>query len=511
MFKKSTTNRQIDFLSDFNLNLDQQRSDILNDSEAWYNQFFEHVVCRIDESCFEVLYHSHMGRSNASIRILLAMMALKEGFGWSDSQLYEQVHFNLMVMKALGFENLNDKAPAPSTYYLFKQALYNFRVEQGRDLITEAFKTLTRDQAEFFDVDGKRIRMDSKLIGSNIVRCSRLQLIISCTQTFWKSLSDDQQARLDEGRREMLDVLCAKKPNQIVYPLSEAEKSQKLIDLGELLLHLQRLYDDSDSDQTPLLNRLLDEQYQIEDDKTVLKPGKEILANSIQSPHDLDAAYRKKSTQTVRGNSINITETCNDKGLNLIIDVQTEKATTSDTDYVQPALDNAKDVVGEISEAYMDGAYQSPANIQYSQANDIDLIFTGIQGAKGNFEFIKTNSSLQVVSRETGETTIATEYKPGQYKIKLPSGKFRYFKTKEIECFKRRKAIQNLPVEVRNRRNNVEASIFQLIYHTRNNKTRYRGQFKNSIWATSRSIWVNLIRIRNYARKQSRPVTPGLV
>ncbi len=57
------------------------------------------------------------------VRTLLAMMALKEGFDWSDSQLYEQVHFNLMVMKALGFENLTDKAPAPSTYYLFKHAV----------------------------------------------------------------------------------------------------------------------------------------------------------------------------------------------------------------------------------------------------------------------------------------------------------------------------------------------------------------------------------------------------
>jgi hypothetical protein len=452
-----------------------------------------------------------MGRSNAPIRILLAMMALKEGFGWSDSQLYEQVHFNLMVMKALGFENLNDKAPAPSTYYLFKQAVYSYRVEQNRDLIYEAFKSLTKEQAEFFDVDGQKIRMDSKLIGSNIVRCSRLQLIISCTQTFWKSLSDELQGKLDKDRRVILDELCEKKPNQIVYPMSETEKSQKLIDLGELLLHLQRFYSDSDSDQYPLLKRLLDEQYQIDDDKTVLKPGKEIPADSIQSPHDPDAAYRKKKAQIVNGNSVNVTETCNDEGLNLIIDIQTEKATWPDTGYVQPALNNAKDVVGPIKEAYMDGAYQSPGNILFSEENHIDLIFTGIQGAKGNFEFIKTDSGLQVFNRETGEIVEAIEYKPSHYKIKLPSGQLRYFKPKEIECFERRKAIDNLPSEVRNRRNNVEATIFQLSYHTRNNKTRYRGQFRNSIWAISRSIWINLVRIRNHVKKQAETATPVLV
>lgn len=510
MFKKSSTNRQIDFLSNFSMNLDQQRAEILSDSNAWYNQFYEHVVCRIDESCFEVLYHDHMGRPNASVRTLLAMMALKEGFGWSDSQLYQQVHFNLMVMKALGFENLSDKAPASSTYYLFKQAVYNYRIEHGRDLIHEAFKSLTKDQARYFDVDGEKIHMDSKLIGSNIVRCSRLQLIVSCLQEFWKSLSDDLQNKLDAERREILDALCSKKPHQIVYPLSEEEKSQQLVDLGELLYYLHRFYDESDSDKHSLIERLLNEQYQIEGDKTVLKPGKEIPADSIQSPHDPDAAYRRKSSKTVNGHSINVTETCNDEGLNLIVDIQTEKATTSDKDYVPPALDNARDVVGDIKEAYMDGAYQSPDNNEYGKTNHINLIFTGIQGTEGNFEFIKTETGLQVLNRQTGEITDAIEYKPNHYKIQLPSGKWRYFKPEHIESFDRRQTIEGLPREVKNRRNNVEATIFQLSYHTRNNKTRYRGQFRNRVWAISRSIWINLIRIRNHVKEQAQQGQPAV-
>ena len=67
MFKKSTTNRQIDFLGNVSNNLDATRAETLNDPEAWYNQFYEHVFCRFDESCFEVLYSSTMGRTNAPI------------------------------------------------------------------------------------------------------------------------------------------------------------------------------------------------------------------------------------------------------------------------------------------------------------------------------------------------------------------------------------------------------------------------------------------------------------
>lgn len=501
MFKKSVTNSQIDFPGNVSSNLDSQRAEILEDPEAWYNMFHEHVFCRFDESCFEVLYSSAMGRPNASIRVLLSMMSIKTGFGWSDKQLFEQIGFNLLIRRALGCENLNDKLPAPSTYYLFKQAVYQYHVEHGRDLIEEVFKLLTKSQAEFFDVNGEKIRMDSKLIGSNIVRCSRLQLIISCLQEFWKSLSEGQKEQLDGDRRQSLDELCQKKPNQIVYPLSEDQKNQKLIELGDLLLHLKHHYDDSDSDQFGLIKRLLDEQYQIEGDKTILKPGKEIAADSIQSPHDPDAAYRKKGNQTVNGYSINVTETCNEEGPNLIIDVQTEKATQADNDFMQPALDNTQDVIGPIEQTYADGAYQSPDNNEYGETNEIEIIYTGIQGAKGNFEFIKTDEGLLIRDKTTDTVTEAIEYKADHHKIKLPDGRWRYFKPEQIECFERRKALEKLPSEVRNRRNNVEATIFQLSYHTRNNKTRYRGLFSNGVWAKCRAVWVNLVRIKNHVTK----------
>ncbi|MFC2087001.1 hypothetical protein ACFLSA_02415, partial [Bacteroidota bacterium] len=52
-----------------------------------------------------------------------------------------------------------------------------------------------------------------------------------------------------------------------------------------------------------------------------------------------------------------------------------------------------------------------------------------------------------------------------------------------------------MPVDKRVKRNNVEATIFQLCYHTRNNKTRYRGIIQNNTWALLRCIWINLRRI----------------
>ncbi len=509
MFKQSSTHKQLDLFGSFEFNLDEARNEALNDSDAWYNLFLANITNQLDEKAFAVLFDKHMGRTNASIRVLLAMMALKAGFGWSDAHLYDQVHFNLQVMKALGFVNLNDRAPAPSTYYALKHAVYQYHIDEGRDLIEETFKKLTKAQMEAFDINGSKIRMDSKLIGSNIVRCSRLQLVISCLREFWKSLSIDDKARVEDADQIVLNALAQKKPHKVVFSLSEEGKTEKLSELGYLLFRLQHLYDDSDSDQYFLIARILDEQYQIDEKDVVVKPAKEVSAKSLQSPFDPDAAYRKKGTQTVNGYSFNITETCEDQGLNFVTDVQVEAATKADKDFAQPAVDNTKEVVGTIEEVYMDGAYQSKDTLNQEDTNNIDLFYTGIAGHKGKFEFTKTETGLAVFNNETGETIIAFEYKPEHYKIKLSSGKWRYIRPADIESYTRRKATEDLPPEIKNRRNNVEATIFQLCFHTRNNKTRYRGRFKHKLWAIARAMWMNLIRIKNYVTGEG--ITPQLV
>ena len=81
MFKKSTTNRQLDLFSSFDLNLDEARREVLNDPDEWHSLFFEHITNRINEAPYAVLYHETMGRPNAPIRLMVSMLILKEGFG----------------------------------------------------------------------------------------------------------------------------------------------------------------------------------------------------------------------------------------------------------------------------------------------------------------------------------------------------------------------------------------------------------------------------------------------
>ena len=301
MFKRSGTCSQPDLFSIFESHFKGAKQDRLNDPTAWHNLFCQHITSKIDEDVFSVLFDPNIGRPNAPIRHLVSMMILKEGFGWSDAQLFEQCRFNILVMRALGLMNLSDDVPAESTYYLFKQSLYANQLKRGRDLIGETFFSLTKTQAKAFGVLGQQIRMDSKLIGSNIALCCRLQLVVSCLQAFWGSLDKDRKGRLSAKDRQVLDALLKGKPHQAVYRLTSGEKGEKLQELGLLLSRLQETYTDKDSDQYGLIVRIFGDQYTVLSSckKVLPKPPKEICSSSLQSAHDEDAAFRRKGEDKV--------------------------------------------------------------------------------------------------------------------------------------------------------------------------------------------------------------------
>jgi len=282
-----------------------------------------------------------------------------------------------------------------------------------------------------------------------------------------------------------------------IYSLSNEEKSQHLKALGVLLCRIQEAYTDSDSDHYGLIVRLLEDQYTVGSQTVLPKASKDISPTSLQSPDDLDATYRKKRDQKVKGYSVNVTETCNEDGLNLVTDVTVQPANTSDNKFVQPAIETTEDIVGEVKEVSMDGAYNDADNTEYAKKEDKQFHFTGLQGAPGRFIYERTEQGVEVTDRNTGEVLIAIQYKVGKYKIIL-SDKTHYFTEHDIENYLKRKHIEDLPQHIKNRRNNVEASIFQLSYHTQNGKTRYRGLLPHQLWAACRGLWMNLIRIKNY-------------
>lgn len=116
MFKKSPKTKQFDMSSSPSGLLCEREGRLYDDPSAWHNTFYRDVTSNIDEEIFKPLYTTEndgnrVGRPNVSIRILVAMIILKEGIGCSDEQLYEHCRFKLLYRRALGMVTLDEQCP----------------------------------------------------------------------------------------------------------------------------------------------------------------------------------------------------------------------------------------------------------------------------------------------------------------------------------------------------------------------------------------------------------------
>lgn len=512
MFKKSNKRPQLDLFGNSHNLLTGKSRDQYNDDHSWHNQFRKEIVSRIDETVFKVLFSDSMGAPNAPLSVLVGMLALKEGFGWSDSQLYEQCRFNLLVRSALGLFNLNDTVPTESTYYLFRKRIHEHDRDSGEDLMQKAFASITKQQVKEYNVNGRNIRMDSKLIGSNIAYFSRYEIIHQTITIFYKSLSKSQRAKLATEDVNQLNDLVQEDPGKTIYRSSKEEIKLRMQSLGPLIYRLIGLFNQQDCEPYHLLLRVFHEQYSvIEEQEVLLRPKEEITSDSLQSPHDPDSAYRHKQDQKIKGYSVNLTETIGEDSLNLITSVIVDKANVSDVEFIQPAIENSMQVTGQKAEAvYADGAYQSPENDVFCQ--NIDMVFTGLQGSPPRYDLHMTPDGLLVTDTQTGQcgqATLAKKIKTSKedrWFVDTDRGRV-YFSQQAIRASHLRRQFQQRTKEERNKRNNVEASIFQLVYHLRNNKSKYRGLIKQKFWVVGRSLWINLVRIINFLKQKcQRPV-----
>jgi len=506
MFKKSSKEAQLDAFTSVPTMLESSALKQYGDQGHWHNQFREQVVMRIDESIFSVLFNNTTGAPNAPARTLVGMMILKESFGWSDSQLFEHCRFNLLVRSSLGLYNINDPLPVESTYYLLRKRIYGHQKQNGEDLMGKVFAHITKGQIKEFVVNGRSIRMDSKLIGSNIAIFTRYEIIHQTLCMFYKSLDKAAKSKLFVVDRKQLELLMKEESSKTVYHSTKEELKDRLQTIGILIYNLLNRLEYLQTELYQLLQRVFNEQYKvIEDEQIELRGKEEISSSSLQSPHDPDSAYRNKGDQTVKGYSVNITETCSNDNLNLITNVIVEKANTPDTTFVEPAIEATIEVTGQIVEkVYADGAYQSPNNDACCE--NIDMVFTGIQGFESRYDLEMTPEGLLVSDTKTGKQMKAVlvkkhkNSKEDRWRITTPSGYY-YFGQLAIRASQLRRQMKGRSLEELHKRNNVEATIFQLGFPLRNNKSKYRGLIKQKTWAYCRCLWINLIRILNFTKQ----------
>ena len=511
MFKKSPKTKQFNLFSSPSGLMCEREGRIYDDESAWHNTFYRDVTSKVDEDIFKPLYttereDNRVGRPNASIRILVSMMILKEGCGCSDEQLYEQCRFNLLYRRALGMVTLEEQCPTIESYYGLRRKICEYEEKNGVNLFDKCFKQITKAQAMEYRISGKSIRMDSKLISSNIAWYSRYEII---HKTFVKCVSEEALRRIADQlvMQQALDFFH-EDAAKTVYRTDSETMGKRLLSIGIVIDYL--LSHDIVGKGT-LLERVFNEQYEKSDDGIVsVRDKKKVIAKSLQNPNDPDAVYRGKNGQKVKGYSTNITETTDEKGKpSLITDVKVKGASAADNGFVQDAIEATKDVTGnDVQTVYTDGAYQSKKNREYAESKDIEFIANGIQGKPSRFDLnMTTGQTLEVTDKTTAEILTAIPVKEGQWKVAVenPNGKktWRYFSKEQVEKAEVRRKVESIPFEERKKRNNVEATMFQYSFHTRNNKTRYRTLIKHTLQAIARCAWINMRRLFLYDTKMA--------
>lgn len=522
MFKKSQSSSSPSLFTGISQHLNGRKIKQLEDANAWHNCFYQEITNRIDENIFAPLYIENNGRPNSPVRILVGMLILKAGNDWTDEQLFESCNFNILVSYALGLTNLSDSTPSPATYYNFKLSLLEYEQTKGINLLEKCFQSLTKDQILRYEVSGTSVRMDSKLIHSNVAKNTRLQLCLGVLSKFYKSLSSQSISILSSSDKELLEEISSKSVEQYTYRLNKQSASERLETCGKLIYRLLDLYQSMTSEAYNLLKRLWAEHFELVDSEDSQENGpkpkntKDQSGSTLQSAHDPDAAYRNKpgsKKQVITGFVCNITETCAlspltqegqvaEKPLNLITDVQTEKATFSDDKFFMPAIENTRKLLqDEIENTLTDGAYNSIINEQFSRFEEatFNWYLTAIQGAEGHYDFEQIDKqTYKVIDRRDGKVQTTVLTKKGKYRIVEHHAKpmYRYFEPKTIINYFRRKQIENYPQWVHSLRANSEATIHQVFCKLNGMKSKYRGLFQHHQYALSRCLWTNFKRIQ---------------
>ena len=413
----------------------------------------------------------------------------------------------MLVRNALGLINSDDEVPTESTYYLFRQKIVEHAWQNEKDLLEEAFEDITKGQCHEYQVSGKRIRMDSKLLGSNIRWYGRYGIV---HETIRKYCAANGITEVEGKEQELAEVL-KEKAEAVTYRNTKEEVERLFEGLGTLMYRLIGAFGAEGNKEYELMKRVFEEQYEVADGPGGGKKKKvqgrekaELSAKSVQNPHDADSEYRDKGGNKVKGYSVNVTETCDEGKLNLIVGVQTKGSGTADVEYLQEGIQKAQEaVVDKIEEAYTDGAFHSPGNQEYCKEKNIDWVLRGIQGkpskydvsfdGEGNMVVVNTDSGQQL---ETKRAKSRNPEAPERWVIKDGGKSPVYFERKDVENCELRKRLEEIPKERLNIRNNVEATIFQVGYHYRGDKSQYRGLLKHSMWSVSRCLWVNFRRIQ---------------
>jgi hypothetical protein len=499
--------------------------------KSWAPAFRKLIFEKIDERRYAPLYSEVDSRPNFPVNIWVGLEILKWLNDYTDEELIDQFHFNLLTARALGQDNLGDITLSERTIYYNRQRLLAYEALTGRNLLEEEFKAITDEALAKLKINTKIQRIDSSLVGSFIRQMSRLELIAKVLANFYRDLPQIEQARWQEP----LASYISDEAEHIAYQLRRAEVEEHLKTLGSLLFTLHQAYADngqiSATKSYQHISRILLEQYHIATDcgQTIitLRPANEISAASLQNPADETATFRRKNGTSYQGDLVNVVETCAPQNkTQLITDVSVHPNLAADDAILAERIPEIKARTG-VEEMVADGGYSGEKSETACQQESVSLIPTEVKGRKlaadeislAEFHF----EGSVMVSCPAGYVPLAQVFKPekSHHIIRFATDKcsgclwrshclvgggkkfysLRYNDRQVLLARRRRQLGEEVYRRKCHIRPAVEGTMSQFKRLTHNGKLRIRGLGRIRNGLILRAIGINFRRIWAYCRK----------
>jgi hypothetical protein len=524
MFKPNTSHHQTEAFA-FGPHLSDRKRHQLEESAEY--QFYQLIFRRIPEADFAVLYSEEGSRPNAPVNTMVAALILQHQRGWTYRELFKQIDFDLTTRVALGLWDLETTPFSPATLFNFQNRLAAHWGHTGENLLERVFDTLTQDQLAALELETHIQRADSFLAASNIREYSRLQLLIEVLQRFVRGLTDAEQDTIADLVEPYLD----QSSGHYLYRLDADALPDALTTLGPIYQQLLQRFEDTygATEIYQILQRVYTEHFMVVQDRVQVRPAETVGSDSLQSPDDPEATYRKKGSQDSRGQVIHVAETCHpDNQLNLITDVAVAPNNTDDSTILADRVEQMRATTPELTELHTDAGYASDTTDATLQAADITLIQTAIKGRTAAVPLTITPREDAAAGYQVTcpEQTVIAHRTPKRWKAEFDgavcadcpvqaecpttagkTARRSYFDEDTAQRHARWKRWDALPEERRTLRPNVEATVREMQGAMPHKKLKVRGTFATATYAVLRAIGVNFGRITRFLADPDNEMT----
>ena len=531
MFRRNETHRQQDIFG-LETQLSPDLRDRLHGSKEY--AFYKEVFCRIPEALFAELYDEEpASRPNAPVNVLVGAMILQHLRDWTFEELLDRVAFDLKVRAALGLWSLAEEPFCRATLFNFQKRLREHMGRTGQDKFQVVFDRLSQEDLERFGLKSEVQRCDSTQLGSNLRQYTRIELLVEVVLRMWRVLGKADQALHEE---RFAPYVKAKTSGQFLYRLRKSDIDATLEQLGGFYAWMTEALEGGygSTEVYRIAARVFAEHFTRAEEKVAVRAAKEMASDSLQSPDDVDATYRKKDEEAYHGFVLHATETADPKNdLQLIVDVAVAPNNQEDSRILHERLPAMHEKTPELRELHTDAGYGSEDNDLRQAGLGIEAVQTAIRGrvAQAPMRIERDESGLLHIRCAAGHLVTgrpAEKHHKAEFSAASCAGcpfaavcpaqrrahaaRTFYFKEADVLKQARHRRIETLPEERRTLRANVEATMKQFKAPCRNGKLRTRGLCAVSQYAFLRAIGINFGRVYRHLRRlafEPRPSAPA--